>query len=152
MLESRLGVHFFHVEPLWMAYHSACADAGKLVDIAEGVATVHPRIAEALTEHEHVCVETTGASPEILDDLLRLGDEYGLLTVKVAVPLDVCLERIRRRNPTQQIPMEEEMIRRVYELAESLEMPFDLVIKNLDLLDDEIVSRVAESEGWGRLL
>ena len=141
ILEARLGVHFFHVEPLWMAYHAGRADAGKPVDIAEGVATVHPRIAEDLTQHEHVCVETTGASREILDDLLHFGEEYGLLTAKVAVPLDVCLKRIRRRNPTHQIPMEEDMIHRVYELAESLEMPFDLVIENLDLSDDEIVKR-----------
>lgn len=139
ILEARLGVHFFHVEPLWMAYHAECADAGRTVVIAEGVGRVHPRIAEALPEHEHVCVETTGASSEILDDLLALGEEHGLLTVKIEVPLDVCLERIRGRSPTHQIPMEEAMIRKVYELSESLDMPFDLLIENLRLSDDELV-------------
>jgi len=72
ILERRLGVSFFHVEPLWMSYHAECARSGRRPDIPEGIARIHPLIADALRAHEHVCVETTGASPEILDDLLSL--------------------------------------------------------------------------------
>lgn len=139
VLEARLGVHFFHVEPLWMAFHAECAHAGRPVEFPAGISRVHPRIAEALASHQNVCVETTGASREILEDLMRLADAHGLLRVKVQAPLAVCLERIRTRSQKHQIPMQEDLIRCVYELAAALELPFERVIDNDDLSDDEIV-------------
>lgn len=65
-LERHLGVHFLHVELLWMSYYAEGRAAGREPSIAEGIARVHPRIVDALRSHEHVCVETTGAPPEIV--------------------------------------------------------------------------------------
>jgi shikimate kinase len=140
LLEERLGVHFFHVEPLWMAYHAECRASGRESSIAEGISRVHPLIAEALGRHEHVCVETTGASKEILDDLLALDRRSRPLVVRVRAPLELCLLRISCRDPTHQIPMDTETIRLVYELSESLELPPDLTVENEGLADSEIVS------------
>jgi chloramphenicol 3-O-phosphotransferase len=139
LLEARFGVHFFHVEPHWMAYHAECEAAGRPVDIAEGVARIRPLLAAALRAHEHVCVETTGASPEILDDLLALGAGSGTLVVKVRAPLELCLARIASRDPRHQIPLDEESIRRVHALAESERVPADLEIDNVDLADADLV-------------
>lgn len=54
IIERRLGVHFFHVEPLWMAYHAQCKSLGRKPTVAEGIRAVHPKIAEALSEEEIV--------------------------------------------------------------------------------------------------
>jgi len=62
---ARFGVHFFHVEPPWLAYHAECKASNREPVIAEGIAKVHPELIRALDKHVHVCVETTGASPEI---------------------------------------------------------------------------------------
>ena len=40
ILDARLGVHFSHVEPLWMAYHRDCQGDGREPDIAGGIARV----------------------------------------------------------------------------------------------------------------
>lgn len=143
LLESALGVHFFHVEPLWMAYHAECRTAGREPVIAEGIQRVHPAIAEALQTYRHVCVETTGASPEILDGLLDLGKRTDLLLVKVSAPLETCLERIRTRDQTHQIPLDADSIRKVYELGSAVELPFDLVFENTALSADQILQPFA---------
>lgn len=138
VLERRLGAHFFHVEPLWMAYYAECRRAGREPGIPEGVARVHPRIAEALRAHDLVCVETTGASREILDALLSLTPPAERLAVRVAAPLEVCLERIAARDPSVQIPMDPEMICKVHALSETADVPLAFTVKNTDLTDDEI--------------
>jgi len=145
ILEARLGVHFFHAEPLWMAFHAECKAAGRQPTIPEGIARVHPLVARALREHEHVCIETTGASPEILMDLLSLAPEPERLIVRVKVPLDLCLQRVMTRDPTHQIPTELEMVRQVHALSEALELEPDLVLENADLTESEIVALFREA-------
>lgn len=139
VLEKRLGVHFFDVEPLWMDYYAQCKQIGKKPLVSEGIEKVHPRIAEALGDHEHVCIETTGASTEIAEALLSLGRATGLFLVRVHAPLEVCLQRITRRDQTNQIPMDSDSIRKVHALSEALQLHADIEIENHDLTEDEIV-------------
>lgn len=139
VLERRLGVHFFHVEPLWMAYYAECKVKGQTPNIQEGIRIVHPKISNALTAHEHVCVETTGASPEILNDLVSLASEQNTLVVRLAVPLELCLERVASRDQTHQIPMDAENIKKVYQLSTSADINAALVLENLALTEAEVV-------------
>jgi shikimate kinase len=139
-LERALGVLFFHVEPLWMSYYAECTAAGRQPTIEEGIAKVRPRIAEVIRNHPHVCVETTGASPEILNDLLSLCPPSQTLVVKVWAPLSLCLERIATRDPTHQIPMDSEGIRKVYELSSTAVYTPTFTVENTGLSDADIVS------------
>lgn len=130
LLERALGVHFLHVEPLWMAWQASCREKGIEMRIEDGIEVVHPAIDAALEHHDRVCVETTGASPEILADLLRLGQRHGLFVARVHAGLETCLARIESRDPTHQIPMQEEMIRKVHAIATKLELDSDVTIYN----------------------
>jgi shikimate kinase len=140
ILEQQLGVSFFHVEPLWMSYYAECQASGRQPVITEGIAKVHPLIVDALRTHEHVCVETTGASAEILNDLLSVQHPAKTLVVRVSAPLDLCLERITARDQTNQIPMDVESIRKVYALTETAELRPDLTLENVQLSEADIVS------------
>lgn len=140
-LERALGVLFFHVEPLWMSYYAECAAEGRQPTIEEGIAKVHPRIAEAIRNNPHVCVETTGASPEILNGLLSLCQPAQTLIVKVLAPLALCLERIASRDQANQIPMDPEGIRKVYELSGTAAYSPAFTLENTGLSDADIVSR-----------
>lgn len=140
LLEADLGVHFFHVEPLWMSYYADCARDGRAPAIAEGIVRVRPAIQQALSRHRHVCIETTGASTEILQDLLTVAAPEETLLVRVRAPLSVCLERVVSRDQTHQIPMEEEMIRRVHALAEQVELPFAIDLENVSLTEQEVLA------------
>lgn len=143
LLEARLGVRFFHVEPLWMAYHADCKQQGRQPTIAEGIERVHPAIAAALENHAHVCVETTGASPEILEGLLRLRPRADTLLVKVTAPQPLCLERIATRDPTHQIPADAASIEKIYELSLAVDLPFDIVHENVSSTPEELLQPFA---------
>ncbi len=143
LLESALGVQFFHVEPHWLAYYDECARAGREPSIAEGVRRIHPMIAEALETNRHISIETTGASREILDDLLSFRARHPVLLANVHAPLSVCLHRIATRDPSRQIPMDEGGIRQVHELSEALDLDFDVALDTTDLSDTDIVSGFA---------
>jgi len=139
-LERKLGVLFFHVEPLWMEYYAECKASSREPTNTEGIARVHPRIAAALEEHEHICVETTGASPEILNALLSITEASKMLVARVAAPLDLCLQRIATRDQENQIPMNVETIRKVYALSIAAPLQPDLNLENTALSEADIVS------------
>jgi shikimate kinase/limonene-1,2-epoxide hydrolase len=140
VLEKHLGVFFFHVEPLWMRYYSERQASGRQPVISEGIARVHPQIVDALRDHKHVCVETTGASAEILKDLLSLNPSRTVVA-RVSAPLELCRERIANRDPTHQIPMDGESLRKVYTLSQSSQLDPHLTLENVQLTEAEIVSR-----------
>ena len=83
ILEARHGVHFFHVEPLWLAYYDECEASGRRPVVSQGMDRVRPALVRALEEHVHVSVETTGASPEILEGLLSLRPRPETLVARV---------------------------------------------------------------------
>jgi len=139
-LEKHLGVLFFHVEPLWMSYYAECEASNRQPLISEGIASMHAPILDALRTHEHVCVETTGASAEILNDLLALTDRSKTLVVRVFAPLELCLERIVTRDQTYQVAMDVESIRQVYALSEVAQFQPDVTLENVQLTEAEIVS------------
>ena len=140
-LERSLGVLFFHVEPLWIEYYADCRATGRQPSIAEAISKVHPRIADALRTHENVCAETTGASPEILNDLLSLAPPSETLVVRVSAPLELCLERIATRDQTNQVPMDVESIREVYELGAAAVFQTHFTLECATLSEAEIVFR-----------
>ena len=140
ILEARLGVQFLHVEPLWIAYHADCKAAGRPPVIAEGIATVHPAIARALDEHAHVCVETTGASAEILNALRSLLPRSETIVARVTAPLELSLQRIAARNQDDQIPVDSQTVREVHALSEALILDADLALDNVRLSEEEIVA------------
>lgn len=137
-LEARLGVHFFHVEPLWLEYYAECKASNREPVIAEGIAKVHPALIHALDEHVHVCVETTGASPEILAALLSLRPREETIVARVSAPLEVCLLRVSGRDQAYQIPMETEAVRKLHGLSESLQLRSDITLDNVALTESEI--------------
>lgn len=148
LLERTHGIRFFHVEPLWMQFNAACRDAGRSGSIAEGLLAVLPAVRDALAADPHVSVETTGASAEILEALLGLAGPAATFVIRVRAPLSTCLERIARRDPTHQIPMEEERIREVYRLGEECAIACDVELRNEALADAEILAAVRRSPRW----
>jgi predicted kinase len=147
ILERQLGVFFFHVEPFWMDYYAKCRASGDSPTIPEGIDTVHPHIRRALREHEHVCVETTGASPEILSALLALEDSSKTIVARISAPLELCLERISVRDTANQIPMDADSIRKVHALSVASEIRAEIELENQALSDAEIVSAFQSAMG-----
>lgn len=151
LLESSMGIHFFHVEPLWMKYYQDCKNMGQEPVVAKGIERIHPAILASLREHQYVCVETTGASQEILNDLLNLDSPDPPLLVKVNAPLSLCLKRIAARDPMHQIPSNIEIIHRSYDLSQHIDLPFDVVFLNESLTTEQILEPFRQILSPGKL-
>lgn len=140
VLEREFGVRFFEVEPLWMAYLSECREAGREQVVPEGIARIHPEIRQALAEHGRLCVETTGAAQEILDDLVGLRPRAKVIVAKISAPPELCLQRLNAGNSSRKIPMDAEEIRKVNAMSEAAQVDADLHVTNEALGDEEIVA------------
>lgn len=139
-LAREFGVHFLHVETHWTEWREACLRAGVEPTIAGGIEHVRPFVVRALEEHPRVCVETTGASAEVLRDLRALAPPGDTLLVRVTAGLETCERRIAARSPTHHLPIDPDVVRRVHAASGTLELPFSLVLDNEDLSDGEIVA------------
>ena len=104
------------------------------------MSVAHPRIREALRTSDHVCVATTGASSEILTDLLSLAPPANTLVARVDAPLELCLKRIAARDQTNQIQMDAESITQVRALSVAARVEPTFVIENTALSEAELVS------------
>lgn len=67
---------------------------------------MHPVLARALDEHADVCVETTGASAEILDALRSLRSRSDTIIARLTAGLNLSLQRIYARDQSDQIPLD----------------------------------------------
>jgi predicted kinase len=139
LLERAFGVRFLHVERLWMQYYAECERVGRPPDIAEGIGQIHPRIAEAILGDRHVCVETTGASQEILEGLLSLAPVHERIVVRVTAPLELCQERIALRDPSHQIPVPPDVVKRIFRMSLSAPAEADLTLENVGLSDSALI-------------
>ena len=124
-----------------MAYLSECRETGRLPVIPEGIARIHPEIRQALAEHRSMSVETTGASQEILDGLMRLCPREKMIIVRISAPADLCLQRAEPRKSTHQIPLDAETINA---MSDAAWVDADLQITNEALSDEEIVAAFRE--------
>jgi hypothetical protein len=73
-----------------------------------------------------------------LDALLSLRPRSDTIIARVTARLDLSLQRISTRDQSDQIPLDEDTIRKVHALSESLSLDPDLVLNNERLTDDEI--------------
>jgi hypothetical protein len=124
-----------------MQYHAECERADRPPDILKGIGQVHPRIAQALREAPNVCVETTGASPEILQALLVLVPPPERIVVRVTAPLELCVERIASRDPTHHIPVSPEIVSVIYQASLSTPVDAHLTLHNVALSDSALEER-----------
>ena len=132
----RLGVGFVDVEAIFRAMPDPSS-------VRAGYRRVLDEVLRRLPRDRAVSLELTGAAPESADLLAQLADVSTLRLVRVRAPLDLCLQRIAARCATTHLPATEELIRRVHERSEELELPFDLVVESGVESDAQVAARLA---------
>ncbi len=143
LVERRLGIPFFRVEPVFMDIRR-----GRAPDdpdyIREGFGLAEEMIRRMLAKHEEVRNSSTGAAEEFRNMLERLRDAARLLPIRVDAPFDLCLERIRSRDQSLQIPVSDDMIRHMDRLSRNAEFDFVATLRNTDLTEQDIVAQVEQ--------
>ena len=142
LLESRLGIPFLRVEPIWLAIRQegVPSDAEYL---ERGMLAVVSAAQKLAGKESAFSLETTGA----IDDIDGFIDRFRVFSfprlVQVRASPETSLLRVRTRDQSEHINVSDAMVNEVNRRALEVRLPFDLVIENEPFADPEwIVSAV----------
>lgn len=140
LLEQQLGIHFLRVEPLFL---QAKVEAGLADSDFElpGFCAVIANVKKALSIHENVCVETTGASRHLEWFLAELSILAPVYLVRVHALPQQCLARISTRDASIHIPVSDDRIDSINAIATEVSLPWAAQIDNRRALDADAICK-----------
>lgn len=134
LLSRELPVLFLRVEPLFLELRARLGAAHPDLERL-GFAAVLDAVSGALPGHDHVCIETTGASDRVPWLLQELASRARVLPVRVLADPEQCLERIHRRDRSIHIPVSDDDVARINAIAQDVDLPWAAEIDNRGPLD-----------------
>ena len=134
VIEKMTDAKFLRVELIWLGL-----DEGQ-----DGWTMVEAAIDEALNHTGVVIIESLGGSQGF--DRLRsnLEGKYVLKYVRIAVPLHVCLERVRTRDSRDHIPVSDKDAEAYNRIASKVTLPWHYEIRNDPPMTNRMILRAME--------
>lgn len=142
VLERSLSIKFLQVEPLFfdfMQKHPQChgIELEKrgfqyVVDALDAIAPHHPIIS----------MESTGAAHTFPNLLAALRQTYHVSLIQVQAPIEVCIERVLKRDASNHIPVSDERLHAINERALHISLPWDLVLDNTTPLTKGAIAHI----------
>lgn len=129
LLQRELGIPFLRVEAVWLAVRDRVGAAHPEFERL-GHEAVIVRISEELTRTDTLCIESTGASKHTPWFLEELGKLAHVLPVRILAEPQLCKERIRTRDASIHIPVSDDQVERINELAFQVDLPWAAEIDN----------------------
>lgn len=129
LIAERLGVPFLRAEPIFLENLGGSRLTGPARD-EEGFAKVYAEVTRRLVESPRVALESTGASDAFFPFLSALRARYRVLLVSVRAPAEVCLERVRTRNPAAHLSVSDDNVVAINGRAAQVRLAWDLEIDN----------------------
>lgn len=143
LIEARLGVPFFRVEPIFMEIRGDRSPDDPDY-IREGFEAAEREIRRMIAEHGEIVIESTGTTPVFWEMLSRLSAHIPTYPIRIEAPYDLCRERMASRDQRLQIPVPEEMIRRMYTLSDTADYTPAGTILNDGIGDEDILDVVGK--------
>jgi hypothetical protein len=138
LLETRLGIPFVRVEPVYLQVRAALGPEHPDLE-RRGFQAILDHLTQALATNEIICFETTGASAHTSWLLSELGLLAEVLPVQVRADPSPCLAHIHRRDASVHIPIPDDEIERINAVAGLVTMPWAAVIDNRGDLDETAI-------------
>ncbi len=137
LLDKELHIPFLNVETaVWL--HIVPQDMSDAY-FRKGFSKVEEEIHRQFVHTDKLIVDSVGTSPYFVALLDHIRSMYQVKFIKVVAPLNLCIDRIHRRDETLHVPMTEEQIKTM-NAQEPLIKNYDLVIINDHILDKEIIT------------
>lgn len=140
LLEERLGLRFVRTEPIFLSVRKALGAQNPDYE-RHGFQAVLARMYEELTAVDTLCFESTGASASFPWLVAELGKRADVLPVRVLAEPAQCLERIHGRDASLHIPLGDDQVTRINELALRVTAPWALELDNSGAFDADVVVR-----------
>ena len=129
ILEKEIGIKFLPVEKLGLENIKKSRLTGDEL-IKEGFHQEEAAIDEIFQNNNAVSFESTGVHPYLQNILSNLRAKYNVKLIKIYTPLEKCYERIKYRDQSLQIPVSDELLKRINEGAVNVAFNWDLEIDN----------------------
>jgi len=127
LLSRETSVHFLSVEPIWLS----------LQPDEDGWHKVEAAVDDALEEHDAIVIESLGLTSGFERMRDSLSRRHSVEYIRVLASLDACLDRVRARDASRQIPVSEDKVRQYNEMAATVELSWSLTIDNSGPADDD---------------
>jgi hypothetical protein len=143
VLERHLGIAFLRIEPIFLGVMRGEPELAGIELERRGFQAVLEKLDELARSREVLCIESTGTARTFPDLLAALRRRFDVRLIRVRSPLGICLERIRTRDASVHIPVSDDRVMEINEIASRVELPWDLEIDNTEFQEeDRIVQAV----------
>ncbi|MDD5178195.1 MAG: AAA family ATPase [Candidatus Nanoarchaeia archaeon] len=143
LLERKLAIRFLSVESYFL-YARKDYEVIDEKSFAETWKKIDREISAHFKSHNNIIFESIGTFDSFKTFLKSLQERYKVFLIQVQAPLDVCLERINKRDLAVHVPMSEKLIKKINQMAVKEIYQFDTVIDNVNSSDKEIVEKFRE--------
>ena len=83
---------------------------------------------ELENEPRAATIELTGAAPEALELIEELRARRPVRLIRVDAPKDLCIERVKERDPAGHLPSDDALVAEVHRRSAALELNYDLAV------------------------
>lgn len=140
LIQKKLAIKFLSVEP----YFLHATDDAEVLDeksFAETWKKIGMEISKHFKNYDKIIFESTGTFKSFKKFLntLQKQKEYEVKLIKIKTPQELCLRRTGKRDISRHVPMSKKLIKRINKIAIKEKYPFDIVINNARLSDEEII-------------
>ncbi|MUG97307.1 hypothetical protein F7734_35260 [Scytonema sp. UIC 10036] len=144
ILERYLDVKFLRIEPIFLELLQLEPKLQGIPLEKRGFQMVLAKLDELAQKHPVLCIESTGTAHTFPDLLAALRQGFHVLLINIQAPIDTCIQRVRSRDASAHIPVSEDRLREINELALSVSLPWDLKINNSELQDEAFIAQAVK--------
>jgi predicted kinase len=138
LIENELEIKFLNVEKFFINF----LDNPDKLDEKENIKVwkkIEEKIEKELKEINQISLESVGIFNSFKNFLEKINTRYQVKLIKVETPLDLCHQRINKRDKNDQVKLSLDSVEKMNNLFLKEKYNYNLVIKNENWLDFKII-------------
>jgi len=139
LLEKELGISFLRVEPIYLRAIQENPDLTPLELEPVGFGAILEAVDLLAKTNNVICLESTGTAEYFSEFLSRLEEKYRIYLIRIEAPADVCMKRVFSRDKTDHIPVSDERLRYINQVAATVSLSWDMEIDNTSQRNDRAI-------------
>lgn len=146
LLEKKFGIRFIRVED-WakqIKKERAVENESYLNDVFD---QIEKGIRQCMQEADSIVFESTGLTGYFDQMLERLKKDFTVRTVGIYAEQDVCLDRVRSRDPSMHINISDDQVDYINQQVRQRNFPTDYSIVNQHKTEAELIHELAKIVG-----
>ncbi|NJO79059.1 MAG: ATP-binding protein [Cyanobacteria bacterium RM1_2_2] len=145
VLEKHLDVRFLRIEPIFLELMRQAPALTGIPLEQRGFQMVLDRLDQLAQQHLALCIESTGTARTLLELLAALQRGYQVLLIQVQAPFETCAARVKTRDTAAHIPVSDDRLQEINQIAQQVELPWDLQIDNAEFLTESAIVQAVEA-------